>query len=102
MAIPSLEKLHEEYQKTKGIKPKNKDGLHFAIITIIGLCALFGVIAYTLRDRVTQKYQYREFVTRVWKGLNLVQSWHTPLDKVTDSLKTAQRLEGERLLKLLK
>lgn len=63
--------------------------------------------AYLRRDKVEQSV-FKDYdgsihyVTVVWVNSEIVKIWDNDLSKVTDSLKQAQKEEGERILKLVK
>lgn len=69
---------------------------------------LFGLLFfawYSNRDRVVQE-PYKigcdiKYVTWVWVGNNIVQAWYDPID-LSDSLKAARKIEGERIIKTIK
>ncbi len=70
-------------------------------------CTLFFTIWYfCFRDRVEQSVKEfmgeQNLITLVWVNGNIVESYYRPLRLVNDSVKTALRIEGERILKLAK
>lgn len=52
--------------------------------------------------KVEQEIKDGVFITYVWKGDKVIRVWYISIDKLTDSLKIAKRLEGERILETLK
>lgn len=77
---------------------------HIISYIIMGCIILFCVFSIwdDMRDKVEQKIRDEEFVTFVWKDQDIIKSWYTPINSVTDSIKTAQYKAGKELLKLLK
>lgn len=99
--------IHEYYEKWWAEKNKNSIlpstlSIWDAFTWIIIFGVLFSAWYTMLRDRVEQEVRDGNFITYVWKDMNIIKSTYTPIDQVTDSLKTAQYNEGEKLLKILK
>ena len=96
------EDQYEEWFDKKYEKKTRKDNILLLIILIIGLSIPFGLLTYLNRDRVDQTIVHENLMTCVWINNNIAKALYTPIDQLTDSIKTAQRIEGERLLKILK
>jgi hypothetical protein len=86
------------------IRDKAVKILYFSIIimTIIFLGFYFYHEGNQVEQKVAKVNGSLTFYTIVWVNGEIAKSWYTDPDKVTDSLKTAQYNEGEKLLKTLK
>ena len=95
---------YEEWKQSTYVESKS-DKIFKWVATSVAVILLWVAILlpfYLKRDRVEQKMFRADFTTIVWINNNIAKSWFTPIDQITDSMKTAQRIEGERLLKMLK
>lgn len=71
------------------------------VVVAIAISAIGYVIYLASFSRIEQEVREDNFVTYVWKGSKIVRSWYTPVEKLTDSLKTSQRKAGEDFLRIL-
>lgn len=97
----------EQYEQWKGenYKPnKIEQWIRYIFLTII--CLVFflflGWIIYIeTGSRVEQEVRDGNFVTYAWKSKQIVKYWSTPVNQLTDSLKTAQKKAAEDFLRIL-
>lgn len=102
------EEVHDFYEQWRSENnnqstfwTKTRHIISYIIMGCIILLCVFSIWD-DMRDKVEQKIMDEEFVTFVWKDQDIIKSWYTPIDSVTDSIKTAQYKAGKELLKILK
>ena len=95
---------YEEWKQSTYVESKFDKGFKWIALTVATILFLIAILQpfYLNRDRLVQEVRGKSFSTYVWINGNISKSWYTPIDQLTDSIKTAQRNEGERLLKMLK
>ena len=72
------------------------------ILIILSNIIFVSCLFYEKRDKVEQGFLSGSFWTWVWVDGQIAQSWNTPTDLLTDSLRTAQKIKGEEILKKIK
>ena len=95
---------YEEWKQSTYVESKFDKGFKWIALTVATILFLVAILQpfYLNRDRVEQEVRGESFNTYLWIKGDISKSWYTPVDKVTDSIKIAQRLAGETLLKMLK
>jgi hypothetical protein len=91
-------------KKLKTLKDKLLDTVPFLLIILaVGGACLW---VYHINNRVEQSTMKMydgevDFITDVWVDGEIAKQWSMPAEKVTDSIRTAQYNEAEKLFKLL-
>jgi len=93
---PLPKEQHNKVKKENKIMP---------VVAIVSMLLMVCVLLYMKRDRVEKEY-YKDykgdiaFRTWVWVDGEIIKAWSTDPSVINDSIKNAQKLEGERMLKL--
>jgi hypothetical protein len=105
-----IEKQYAEWHEKK-VKERDKRTRFEKTIPFIVMVTMFSAFMFLLwfmkRDRVDQEvYKQSDgklvFATWVWYDDKIVQSFYSDVPSITDSIKSAHRIAGEKLLQTLK